>query len=366
MKIRCRRKDLLESFQSVASVISPKTIKPILQCVKLTPQGSRVELLATDLDVSMRYVSEALSVEGEGVAVLPGLMLTSILRETSAEEVSLDVDQDVCTIRVGSDDFRIRGLDADEFPVIPSFTESRVVEVAAPQFREMIHRTAFAAAREKTRYALNAVLLRVDGEDIELVATDGRRLAHCAGKSASPAPEAKSVLLSLRGIQQFERSLAPEDEVARLDIQDNLVVMKTPRAEVSTRVVEGTFPSYSEVIPKQGDKVLEVKAGEFAQAIRRASILADDESRCVRLVLSKNRLTLFSRSTAVGEAKVELEVGYRAADFEIHFNPDYLLDGLKVLAEDQDVSFEMTDKGAPGKVVGGGGFSYVVMPINVE
>src|SRR5262245_61068350 len=113
MKIRCRRKDLLEGFQSVASVISPKTIKPILQCVKLTPEGSRIELLATDLDVSMRYWSEALSVDGSGVAVLPGVMLASILRETVAEEVLLDVDQDVCNIRVGPDDFRIRGLDAE-------------------------------------------------------------------------------------------------------------------------------------------------------------------------------------------------------------------------------------------------------------
>ncbi|MBI1849784.1 MAG: DNA polymerase III subunit beta [Planctomycetes bacterium] len=366
MKIRCRRKELLDGFQAVASVVSPKAIKPILQCVKLTPEGSRIELLATDLDVSMRYWSETLSIEGEGVAVLPGLMLTSILRETSAEEVLLDIDQDVCNIRVGADDFRIRGLDADEFPVIPAFSDGPVVEVGAAALREMIHRTAFAAAREKTRYALNAVLLHVSNDDLEVVATDGRRLSYCIGKVTNSNSTEKSVLLSLRGILQFERSLAPEDEVGRLDIQDNLVVMKTPRAEVSTRVVEGTFPSYSEVIPKQGDKVMEVKAGVFSQALRRASILADDESRCVRLVLSKNRLTLFSRSTAVGEAKVEIEVGYRAADFEIHFNPDYLVDGLKVLPDDQDVSLEMTEKGAPGKIVVNDGYSYVIMPINLE
>ncbi len=366
MRIRCSRKGLLDGFQAVASVVSPKTIKPILQCVKISTEDSRVELLATDLDVSMRYWAETLAVEGEGTAVLPAVTVASLLREATADEVSLDVDQGVCNIRMGSDDFRILGFDPDEFPVIPAFSEAAVVEVEAASLREKIRRTTFAAAREKTRYALNGVLLNVSGETLDLVATDGRRLARSVGRVTNPAAVEKSVLLSTRGLQQIERTLGAEEELARLDIQDNLVVVRTRRAEVSSRVVEGTFPSYAEVIPKQGEKILEMKAGVFAGAVRRASILASDESRCVRFVLTRNRLTLFSHSAAIGEAKVEVEARYQGADFEIHFNPDYLLDGLKALPEEQDTSFEMTERSAPGKLTDGDSFTYVIMPINVE
>ena len=230
----------------------------------------------------------------------------------------------------------------------------------------MIRKTAFAAAREKTRYALNGVLLHIGGESIEMVATDGRRLARYVVPVENPDRVEKRALLPVKGLLQLDKLIQPDEEVIRLFFDDNMVGIRTASAELSVRQVEGTFPDFEEVIPKGFESRVTSMAGPFCSALRKVAIMTSDETRAVRIQFEDGQAKFTSRTTDIGESEIELPTDVEGKSQEIAFNPDFLLEGLRVLSEDAEFHLDLTDRSSPGRISHGSEYTYVVMPINTE
>ena len=250
-----------------------------------------------------------------------------------------------------------------EFPEIPDFPAQAAVTLPSGLFRRMVTRTAFATAREKMRYALNGILLLLKDKRLQMVGTDGRRLAHCAGKVESDAD--LRAIVPTKGMTQIGKVLGDEEETIDIAIQDNQLAARTEHAVVVSRLLEGTFPPFEEVIPVNCERRARIRRDALSGALRKAALLANRESRSVRCSFGEGRLSLKSRAAEVGEAHVTQEIEYEGEPAEIAFNPDYVLDGLGVIEEDV-VVFEFRNPSSPAKLTDGDEFTYVVMPIAID
>lgn len=366
MKIQCERKKITEAFQLLSGIIPPRSVKPVLQHVKMLAQGGSLFLWSTDLEISLAYRIDDVEVETEGIIVIPAGRMTSILREITDEMVVVESKEQVCHVVGENSFFKLLGWDPEDFPEIAPLPEAAGFDVASETFREMIRKTTFAAAREKTRYALNGVLLHIGPESIEMVATDGRRLARFVVPVENPDGVEKRALLPVKGLSQLEKLIRPEDEMIRLYFEDNMVGVRTLSGELSVRQVEGAFPDFEEVIPKTFDSRVKATAGEFCSALRKVSIMASDETRAVQIDFRDGQAEFRSQSTDVGESKVAMMTDIDGKDQEVSFNPDFLLEGLRVLPDDGEFVLDLTDRSSPGRISHGERYTYVVMPINLE
>jgi len=366
MKIQCDRRKLSEVFQILSGLIPPRSVKPVLQHVKLLAGTDGVELWATDLEIAIRYRLQDVTVKEQGIAVVPAAKMSAILREGTDETVSIDTDKQVCNIRFPSSFFKLLGWETEEFPEIPTFREEGPLEIAAAGLRDMIRKSSFATAREKTRYALNGVLLRVRDDVAEMVGTDGRRLARRVLSLGGKKPAERKALLPTKGLAQVERLLDDDEEILQLDFEENMVIIRSRRADLSIRQVEGAFPDFEDVIPKDKTTRVTSKAGEFCSALRRSAIMTSEETRAVRIRFAEDQAVFVARAADVGESQVELPVGLEGEEQEISFNPEFLIEGLRVLADDTEFHLDLTDKSSPGKLTCGEEYTYVIMPINLD
>jgi DNA polymerase-3 subunit beta len=229
----------------------------------------------------------------------------------------------------------------------------------------MVSKTVFAAHRGKHRYALNGVLLEIKPKSAVMVATDGRRLAHIErkGKFADEAEE--SVIVPTKALDQILKVLTDDDATIHLNILENQIVAKTQRAAVSARLVEGHFPPYDSVIPKDCDKKLDINREQFHSAVRRAALLTSEESSAVFLRFAGGKMTVTAAAPETGEAKVELKVKYDGPETELGFSPEFLTDFFRAL-EDETIRVEFRDASSAGLFRAGKGFLYVVMPVSRE
>jgi DNA polymerase-3 subunit beta len=367
MKFRCSRERLLDGLQMVGSVVSTRGMKPVYESVLIQSRDDRLLLKGTDLEVAIRYELEdpSLAIEEAGALVVPAARLTAIVREVKDETISCSWDDTALDVECLGSQFRVMGLPAEEFPEIPEFPDEATVTLPSALFKRMVARTAFAAAREKMRYALNGVLLSLEGSTIQLVGTDGRRLAHTKATVENPESAEIHVIVPTKGVNQIAKVLGEEEETLDLALMDNQLAARTARAVVVSRLVEGTYPNFDEVIPGHCEKKARVSREEFAAAIRKARLVTSKESQSVRFIFGEEGLALRSWAAEVGEARVSVPVEYEGEASEIAFNPTYLLEGLAVM-DGEMVSFEFRNPTSPAKVSDGEEFTYVVMPISLE
>jgi DNA polymerase-3 subunit beta len=227
--------------------------------------------------------------------------------------------------------------------------------------------TAFAAARETSRYAINGVLWELQEGRLSLTATDGRRLSHAEGKPKSPGDREIRAIVPIKAMNLFMRIVTDADEQVGVTVTENQnqIVFRSSRATVSSALVEGQFPNYRDVIPSDSDKKAELNTGEFLSAIRRAALLTNDESRSIRLSFAGDGLTLTGRAPEQGEATVRMLASYQGEPVEIGFNPVFLVDVLKVV-EAEVVTLDLKAANRPGIVRSGANMLYVVMPLNLS
>ncbi|QYU69410.1 DNA polymerase III subunit beta [Leptolyngbya sp. 15MV] len=389
MKVICDRAALLNAVNLISGVVAARTPRPQLTCVKLsaTKSGKTAELTmsATDAEVSLRLITGQVDVQQPGEVLIPADKLRAIV---SAEEgdptLTIESEGEHCEIRGSDARFKILGYPASEFPEIPSF--DRVVSAGdggkakavfthqAGVFGSMISRTLFATARENSRYAINGVLLRKEGKRLEMVATDGRRLALCrqtlAGeKDAQPV----SCIVPSKALSLLLKLIDDPEQPIRVAIPDAQVLFALGgdggvSAVLASNLVEGTFPPYEDVIPKDQDKRVVFDRDVLASAVRRAALLTNEESRGVRLKFasSDRRLELSSRAPEMGEAQINIDLaGYDGSDIEIGFNPGFITDALKVIP-DPEVIMELKAPNKPGLIKSGSDFVYVVMPVSLQ
>lgn len=365
MKWKGKRQQLLDAVTMVSSVVAPRSIKPILQNVRMVVGPEGATLLATDLEVAIRHGVPLEDVDEGGDVLLPAAKLLGILRESSGGEVVFGTEGSSVRIQCGRGTFKMLGEDPEEFPVVPSFDDRDGFTLQQEDFRTLIRKTIFATARERTRYAFNGVRLELEGDEVRTIATDGKRMAVKILPVENPDRLSLGRIIPTKGLQTFDRVLSDEEPRVQVSLQEKQAMIKSGRVEVSSRLVEGNFPHYQSVIPKETPMSARFKRTDLLAALRQAAILTNEESRSVRTEFKEGRLLLSSRAVDVGEAQVELECDYEGDPLGLAFNPDFLMDGIKAM-DVETVTLRLSGRDTPALVEGEENFIYVVMPVTMR
>ena len=366
MKVICDRGALLDALNLAGGVVLARTPKSALKCVHLKAEDDRLALAATDAEVSVRLASARVEVEEPGEALIPSDKLASIVRESIDPTLTLQTDGDVAEI-VGQDShFKVFGQPVADFPTLPAFTGDPDFECDAAELHKLIALTLFATARENSRYAINGVLVERTGNKLALVATDGHRLALAKGSCRRGSDETKSCIVPTKALTLLQKLFDDAEQTVKVQLRENQILFATDDATLASNLVEGAFPPYKDVIPKDGDKKAIVNTDMLISAVRRAALLTNEESKGVRMSFSENGLVMSSRAPEMGEAEVRVDLTeFTGEAIDIGFNPTYVLDALKVVGEDQ-VTLELKAGNKPGVLKTGPDFLYVVMPVNLQ
>ncbi len=368
MKVICNRGALLEGLTVAGNVVNARTPKPVLLNVKFSATADKLTISATDLEVAIRYSDAQVQVEEPGETLLPADMFRDIVRESLDDTLSIEVRGDTAVIKGQDSVFKLPTQNPADFPPVPDFEGETDFEIVAGQLKQLINQTVFAVARESTRYAFNGVLLVARDKKISFVSTDGRRLAQAKGDIATVhklPKEGVHVIVHTKALTLIEKLLGDPEEVVGFQVRENQIVFKTNNATLTSALVEGQFPPYEDVIPKDADKIMTAGTADFLSAVRRASLLTSEESKGVRLQFSSKGLVLSTRSADTGEATVNFACKFDGADIEIGFNPAFLVDALRIVDTDE-ISLEVSAPNRPGLLKSGPNFLYVIMPVNLQ
>ena len=366
MKLTCETKILADSLALVGSVVPARSPKPVLANIKLVAKDNSLELMATDLEVGIRRTITGIKVEEPGEVLLPAAQASNIVREATAKDVSLATEDKTCIISYTGATYDLPCDEPADFPEMPRFNDKNAVTVAAGDLKAMIERTKFAAAREQARYALNGILFALKGEVLRLVATDGRRLAVVKGKAKNKAGVEAGPIIPTKAMDLLDKLMTDPEEKIKIEVGETLLVAQTAAGLLCSRLVEGHFPNYEEVIPKDCDKTLTIPTAKLLSAVRRAALITTEESRSVKFSLKKDALTLSTQTLEGRRATVEAEgAKYAAEPVDIAFNPDFFTDMLKVVSE-EEVTVSFKDGTSAALATAGKDYTYVIMPVQLQ
>lgn len=366
MKIRCETKVLADGLALVGLVAPTRSPKPVLSNIKVVAAAKTLELWATDLEVGIRRVLANVDVDEPGEVLLPAAAALGIVREATAKTIALTTEDRKCIISYPGATYDIPCDEPADFPDMPSFNEKNAVTMTASDLKTMIERTKFAAAREQARYALNGILFSLKGEVVRLVATDGRRLALMKGKAKNKPGVAAEPIVPTKAMDLLDKLMTDPEEKVKLELGENQVIAQTAGGTLCSRLVEGHFPNYEEVIPKDCERVLTIPGPKLFSAIRRAALVTTEESRSVRFSLKKDALVLSTQTIEGRRASVDAEgAKYEAEPLDIAFNPDFFTDMLKVVG-DEEVSVAFKDSTSAALAKAGKDYVYIVMPVQLQ
>ncbi len=369
MNLTISKEQLINGLQTVQNVVSTRTTLPILSNVLLRAENDRLELIATDLDVTISCSVEA-KVKRPGSSTVPVKKLFGIVRELTNLEIDLEVDEKHnCSISSGASFYKINGLSADEFPPIPQLKDDRKIVLPQETLKGMIRKTSFAMSVDESRFVLNGIFISLKDHKMTVVATDGRRLALADEDVDVTDVSQGEFILPGKTVGELNRLLLDKGEV-ELRYGDNyssffLKDEKSSGVLIVSKLIEGNYPNYRQVIPSEMRERVPLAREEFLHALRRAEIMTNEKSNSVKLSFSKNKLEITANAPEVGEAKESLAINYKGPDIAIAFNPKYLIDPLNALANDE-VFIELIDELSPGVFKINGPFLYVVMPMRLS
>lgn len=337
MKITIDQKDLLKGLQGIAAVVPSKTSLPILSTFLLETRGDgKITLTANDLDVSLTQTL-ACETSGPGSVAVPGKKFFEIARSLPDDKVTIEVESDRISIKCRRSRFKMTGKSADEFPKLPSQKAAVTFPISASLLDKMITKTSYAVSTDLTRPSLCGVLWEIKKGTLGMIATDGHRLAKVELPGAASNGEEKDVIVSPKALNIFRSLIADMDSV-HISLAENHITFDLGDSVIYSRLLEGPFPDYNQVIPKKNTRKLTVSREELTDACRRVSILSSAITHQVKLVVEDDRLTLSVKTPDVGEAVEEVTCAYNSPKMEIGYNARYLLDILRTI-ESPDVAF---------------------------
>jgi DNA polymerase III subunit beta len=370
MKAICERDKLFHAFQMTASVAPARSPKPILQNVKLEITQAGAILMATDLDIGIRVEVPGVAVESLGSIILPRDRFGKILAESSDEKLDLSSDGRKALVRGQRSEFQLPLENPDEYPAVMAFAEEKYHELPARMFREVVRRTAFATDNESSRYALGGVLLELADDRLTAVATDGRRLARQEGPAKAVGGHATgdmTTIVPTKAMQLLERVLADNEDNIQLAAHENDILVRSGRATVYSRLVEGRYPKWRDVFPRrEGMLKIDLTVGPFYTAVRQAMIVTSEEHRGVDFTFGGGKVVLAAHGAELGESHVELPIAYDGDEMGIALDPRYLSDFLKVLPLEQTFTMELRNAESAAICTTDDGYAYVVMPLARE
>jgi DNA polymerase-3 subunit beta len=363
MKLEIAKSAFLNGLQKVQNVVSLRSTLPILSNVLLTADKKSVSLTTTDLEVSVRCTAEA-TVHKPGNTTLPVRRLASIIRELPDAVIEIEVDdKDMASVSCGSSFFKIIGLSEDEFPPLPKPEGKFAYTIDQGAFREMLRKTAYAASTDETRYVLNGVLLSFKNGKLTMVATDGRRLALVEQEVEFPAEAQADYILPTKAVNELMHVLRDAGEM-KIHASESQLLFEFDDVLVSSKLIDGTYPNYRQVIPSQCDERVAIERESLLTALRRVSLVTTDKSNAAKLTFGKNKLSITMTTPDVGEARETIPVKYAGKEISVAFNPEYMMDPLKNLTNDE-VVLELTDELSPGIMKTDIPFLYVLMPMRI-
>ncbi len=333
MKIGIKHEDLQKALNVVAGVVPSKTAMPVLTCLLVEAGDAGVRFSATDLDISVSTLVPGASVKRKGRAAVPAAKFVAFVRSLAAGEVVVEEKSGKIVVAAGKSGLEEPGMNPDEFPAMPVLEQEKGIEVPSETICGMIRATSYAVSRDETRPPLMGILWEIHRDSLRLVATDAHRLARVESRLKLGVREDRSLIADTKGLQQLVR-LAEEAETVAIHLGSNQLSFSVGDSVLHIRLLEGPFPDYEAVIPRNNNRTVIADRETFIQAVRRVSITADRITSQIRLGVESGRMELAGTGSDGSRAEDEIPVSYEGEALEIGFNYNYLLDILKNIRAD--------------------------------
>jgi DNA polymerase-3 subunit beta len=367
MEFKIQKDEFLRGLYLAHGIADRKSTLPILANVLLRTEGKDKLLCgATDLNVTT-IVTLSAKVEKEGGLTVNARQLYEIVKGLPDDEVRVRrTDQNWAEIRSGKVEFKVVGMSDRDYPKLPAIQEAQTFPVESAALRDMIAKTIFSVSTDETRQHLAGVLFESDGASARMVSTDGHRLSKIARPLPGGPKLASGVLIPRKGVIELRRAIETREAPSAIGIHDGNFVLKADDVGISVKLIDGQFPPYDQVIPKENERVFTVSRTAFLDGLRRVALMSSDKTFGVRLGLEKGKLRIESDNPDLGAAREEIDVGYKGTPVQIGFNARYF---QELLAEVQtpEVKVELSGELDPAVVrpADGGDYVCVVMPMRL-
>ena len=355
MKIKVSKGQMFYGVGVVQNVVSMKVSLPVLLNILLESSikevgSGKLRLTATDLEITVKCTIPV-EVKEEGGVTVPAKLFTNIIKELPEKEVYIYTEENNnIKIECEKSVFNIFGLPQNEFPTPPTIEEKTSLIINANILKEMIRKTRFAVSTDETRFNLNGICMILKENQVKMVATDGHRLAYIKEDIPLSIKEEVSVIIPNKVLNELTRLLPEEGEKVKINIWKNYILFNLSEdISITSRLIEGTFPGYEQVIPKETDKQIKVNTRNFLDATRRVSLLTEEKSNLIKLQTAKNRLTVIGDTPSSGKAREEIEISLKGEDIETGFNAKYVMDVLKVI-DTEEMVIEMSNPASPALI----------------
>jgi len=369
MKLTCERSALVDKLAILGRGVSTRSALPVLSGILLQASEGRLDLFSTDMEISIK-ASLATAIEREGEIVVPARLFTDVVRNLSGEQVVIEAGEAAVKVTAGRAEFALNAWSASDFPQTSTFDTSAAFVMGREPFVETLTKAGRAASRDETRPILTGVLMTILGDTLKMVATDSYRLAVKETKLEKALETEVQAIVPVRALGEVARlAAAMDDGDIEVAIGENQALFKlsdpTGDVWVASRLIDGQFPNYKQLLPDSFDHEVTLAKDEFMAAARRVSLLAQKNAP-LRLSFAEHKLTMRALTQDVGQAEESLDVDFGGEAFEIGFNPAYLIDGIDAI-DDASVLLRFTTPLRPGLVSGSdGGFVYLIMPIRLN
>ena len=374
MKFKINRDHFANGLAQVLNVVGSKATMPILSNVLIEAEKDQISLTTTNLDLGIRCKIKA-EVKEKGSVTLPVKRLATIVRELPNVDVTFDASPNhQVKLTSGGSNFRIMGIAKDEFPPLPEFGDEKAYTLEQAELTAMLKSVAYAQSSDETRYILNGVYFNFKDGKLSLVATDGRRLALVSKDMDVPAASAGAIILPAKTVSELTRLLAQGEKV-KINFNERRAAFQIATDKdtsglidhvyLYSKVVEGSYPNYNQVIPKETHQRIKLERELFLQCVHRAALVCSEKSNSVKIKLTSNLLEITAQSPDFGEAHESMAIGYSGPDLQVAFNPVFVMDPLRALTKDE-IFFELKDEVSPGVFKTLDSFICVIMPVRLS
>ena len=362
MKIKTSKQNLVSGIQIVQNVVSSKITLPILSNILLETKKNGLKLNATDLDIGISCEIPVETIE-EGAITIPAKRFSDIVKELPDGDIIIHVKKNnQIDIEGKNCRFKLTGLPKDEFPKFPEFKDKELIQIEQAVLKDMFRLTSFAVSHEESRYILNGVLLEIANDVLRIVATDGRRLAKVEKKLSTTTKKEVSVILPVKAVLEVGRNLK-DDGLVSFIVGSNQVLFDIDGILIATRIIEGEFPNYNQVIPKPAKSKVKINTKDLLSSIRRANLLATPDFQAIKFEVFGDKLVVSKTTPDIGESREEIPIQYDGLETVVGFNPHFLIDFLKNISEEQiEIELLGVDKPAVIRLYD---YLYLALPMRI-
>ncbi len=374
MEFKISREEFFKGLQKVQGIVDSKGAMPILSNILIKTKPDGIDIFATDLDIGIKG-SYSATIISEGSGTINGRKIHEIVRELPEEEIHLksDNENNWITVTCKKSSFKIACLSPEEYPAFPTYKEESDLLIEANLLKEMLRKTNFAISADETRYTLNGVLFESEGENITMVGTDGHRLAFIQKNKGFKSQGKMEIIIPKKTQAELSKMLESSDsnqkdgkKTITISVEKNHAAFKMDRLVLVSRLIDGRFPNYRQVLPQGNNRIVLINRDIFLHALKRVIILADEKSKMVKFGVQDNLMTLVSDSSEIGEAREEIDIKFKGEAVTVGLNAKYVMDVLSAI-DTETISFRLKDSESSCLITPAENEDYrcIVMPMRI-